>query len=110
MGTSQPNYLVRGAIWQHRQADSFQQGAGCSAHHQAFVMTTPQDSDITRFDRFELLEKVGEGGFGSVYKARHRFLEQTFALKVLPPTLQSDEEAMRRFEREVRALRNLDHT
>ncbi len=72
-------------------------------------MTTPQDSDITRFDRFELLEKVGEGGFGSVYKARHRFLEQTFALKVLPPTLQSDAEAMSRFEREVRALRTLDH-
>ncbi|HMB94286.1 MAG TPA: protein kinase [Rhodothermales bacterium] len=61
------------------------------------------------FDRYELLERVGEGGYGTVYKARHRFLEEIFALKVLPPALRADEVAMARFEREVKALRRLDH-
>lgn len=81
----------------------------------------PSTSDVTsgervppsglndRLDRYDLLAKVGEGGFGTVYKARHRFLEHIYALKVMPPALRSDAEAMHRFEREVQALRALDH-
>ena len=72
-------------------------------------MASRPTRQTTRFDRYELLDKVGEGGYGTVYRARHRYLEKIFALKVLPPALRADEEAMARFEREVKALRRLDH-
>ena len=72
-------------------------------------MASRPTRQTAHFDRYELLERVGEGGYGTVYKARHRFLEEIFALKVLPPALRADEVAMARFEREVKALRRLDH-
>lgn len=72
-------------------------------------MASRHTRQTAHFDRYELLERVGEGGYGTVYKARHRFLEEIFALKVLPPALRADEVAMARFEREVKALRRLDH-
>ena len=54
-------------------------------------------------------EKVGEGGMGVVYKAQHRRLKRTVAIKVLHPNITKSEDAVRRFRREVEASARLSH-
>jgi serine/threonine protein kinase len=58
---------------------------------------------------YELLEKVGQGGMGTVYKARHTRLKKIVALKVLAPSLIGNEEAQARFDREMEAVGKIDH-
>ena len=60
-------------------------------------------------DVYVLVEKLGEGGMGSVWKARHRKLDKLVALKVLPAHLTSDSAAVGRFEREMKAVGKLEH-
>lgn len=61
------------------------------------------------FTRYELLEELGSGGMGAVYKARQKFVGRLVAFKVLPPALRNDDEALERFEREAGALGRLKH-
>jgi eukaryotic-like serine/threonine-protein kinase len=57
--------------------------------------------------RYEILELLGRGGMGNVYRALHTGLRKDVALKVLGPTPVNDSQA--RFEREARAIAKLDH-
>jgi tRNA A-37 threonylcarbamoyl transferase component Bud32 len=59
--------------------------------------------------RFQLLERVGEGAFGAVWKARDPELDRIVALKVLHSGLGSDAEELARFQREARATAQLRH-
>jgi predicted Ser/Thr protein kinase len=61
------------------------------------------------FHGMELLELIGQGGMGVVYKARQIELDRVVALKVLSPRLAADPEFPRRFNREAQALATLDH-
>ena len=63
----------------------------------------------TRLGPYELLERVGKGGMGWVWKARHTRLDKLVALKFLRPHLTSDPESIKRFEREMRAVGKLEH-
>jgi serine/threonine-protein kinase len=56
-----------------------------------------------------VLEQIGEGGMGRVYKARHRTLNRLVALKVLTPSLLTTDRAQDLFLREVRAIARLIH-
>src|SRR5262249_37216290 len=59
--------------------------------------------------RFQLLERVGQGAFGAVWKARDPSLDRIVALKILHSGLGTDAEEMQRFEREARATAQLRH-
>jgi WD40 repeat protein len=58
---------------------------------------------------YQLLARLGSGGMGQVFKARHSRLGKLAALKVIHPQHQGDREAGKRFLREMRSLSKLDH-
>lgn len=61
------------------------------------------------FPQLEILELIGKGGMGAVYKARQRTLDRLVALKILPPGAAEDPGFAERFNREARALARLCH-
>lgn len=60
-------------------------------------------------DKYEVLQKVGEGGMATVYRGRHVTLNRDVAIKVLHPHLSASTRNRQRFAREARAIEHLDH-
>ncbi len=69
----------------------------------------PADDSPRTLGQLELEEEIGRGGMGSVWRARHKGLDRTVAVKLLPEHLAKEPEFKQRFEREARALALLDH-
>lgn len=63
----------------------------------------------TTLNNYRILDKIGEGGQGAVYKAVDVKLGRTIVIKVLPPELTVKEANLKRFEREARLASSLDH-
>jgi serine/threonine protein kinase len=61
------------------------------------------------FPHLAILEVLGQGGMGAVYKAQQIKLDRLVALKVLPPAVAGDPDFAERFTREARALARLNH-
>ncbi len=62
-----------------------------------------------RLGPYEIVELLGAGGMGEVYRARDPRLERTVAIKILPPHLAQDETYRQRFQREARSASALSH-
>jgi serine/threonine-protein kinase len=61
-------------------------------------------------ERYRLLERIGRGGMGAVYRAEHVLMKKVVALKLLHGELGQVEEAVRRFEREAQSASRLSHS
>jgi len=63
----------------------------------------------TTLSHYRILEKIGEGGMGVVYRAHDERLDRDVAVKVLPASVAQDPERIARFEREAKAVARLEH-
>lgn len=73
-------------------------------------LETPDDPMIGEvIGNFKIIEVIGSGGFGTVYRAEHQLLGESFAVKVLKLGTQTDKEFIKRFQREARVLAQLKH-
>ena len=63
----------------------------------------------TKLGPYEILSPIGAGGMGEVYQAKDTRLDRTVAIKVLPSELAESAERKARFEREARAISQLNH-
>ncbi len=81
-----------------------------ASHSPAPVFVPPAPADLARyFPQLEILELLGQGGMGAVYKARQTKLDRMIAVKVLPPEVARDPAFAERFMREARSLARLNH-
>ena len=82
--------------------------AGSKPTSARFVPPSPAELAL-RFPQLEILELLGQGGMGAVYKARQPHLDRIVAIKILPPETAADPSFAERFAREARALARLSH-
>ena len=69
----------------------------------------PPEQIAPHFPQLEILECLGRGGMGVVYKARQKTLNRFVALKLLAPERVNDPKFAERFAREAQALATLSH-
>lgn len=97
-----------------RCAVDFLQGSqtdlGESLHTKVPKFTPPTVAELApHFPNLDIIELIGRGGMGAVYKARQRELDRFVALKILPPGIGRDPAFAGRFVREAKALARLSH-
>ena len=74
------------------------------------AFTPPEVAEIAdRFPQLEILELLGHGGMGAVYKARQKNLDRLVALKIIRPEATHDAAFAERFNREAKTLARLSH-
>lgn len=84
---------------------------GCGWFFYSFVSIhrlNERIAEIRQLGQYRLLDKIGEGGIGEVFKASHALLKRPTAVKLLRPEMVS-EEILQRFEREVQLTSRLTH-
>ncbi len=59
---------------------------------------------------YRIIEKLGQGGMGEVYRARDTKLDRDVPVKLLPEMLVKDPDALARFQREAKAVASLSHS
>ena len=75
-----------------------------------FTIDSPEiPTELKHHPRYRIVEKLGAGGMGVVFRAEHRLMERPVALKVVNARLLSSEVAIERFRMEVRAAAKLSH-
>src|SRR5262249_15621945 len=71
------------------------------------ALATP--SEHHRLGQYELLERLGAGGMGEIFRARHVLMNRVVAVKIIHSKLLQSDEARRRFREEIRTLALLNH-
>jgi len=97
---SAPDLLLRKGLLTERQIGLI---------HQVIASSKTATKVPRELGSFELIEKVGQGGMGSVFKARQKELDRVVALKILSPRLARDKGFVERFLREARSAGRLSH-
>ncbi|HTN76758.1 MAG TPA: serine/threonine-protein kinase, partial [Pirellulaceae bacterium] len=75
----------------------------------ASLASTASVLPIARLKQYRLLELIGRGGMGDVYRAHDETFDRIVAIKVLPADLAEDESFVHRFQREAKAIAGLSH-
>ena len=83
--------------------------AGETSVYQPRTLPPSIEDLAAKFPQLELVEPLGQGGMGVVYKARQKDLDRIVALKILRPEIENDPTFAERFVREARALAKLSH-
>lgn len=85
-------------------------GALCSVYGAEVIGSLRNEAREARsFGQYRLLEQIGRGGMGEVYRAEHQLLKRPCAIKLIRPEHAGDPAALGRFEREVRTTAKLTH-
>ncbi len=100
---------VESLLAAYDQADERLQDVDQLMHTPSGLPAVAPSRTGTRVAHYHILEKLGGGGMGVVYKARDTRLDRSVALKFLPPHLSADAEANVRFIHEAKAASALDH-
>ena len=91
-------------------ADLLRQGAAEDTLGSPTPFQPPSLEEVAAlFPQFEVLELIGQGGMGAVYKVRQKELDRVVALKILPRAISETPGFSDRFAREARALAKLNH-
>ncbi|MBN9394227.1 MAG: tetratricopeptide repeat protein [Candidatus Melainabacteria bacterium] len=93
----------------------------CAKEYPNDVLICPDDDTLltpilndnfigtTLADKYQILEKLGAGGMGLVYKAKHLFMKRNVAIKLMLPQYASSATALKRFRQEAQAASHLNH-
>ena len=100
--------LLAAGLENPSQDNSFPPTMDSPPSGEAFVAPIPQEL-AANFPQLGILDLLGRGGMGAVYKARQRGLDRFVAIKILPPEVGRDPTFADRFEREAQALARLNH-
>jgi tRNA A-37 threonylcarbamoyl transferase component Bud32 len=91
-------------------ADLTPNAVASTSPYEGSAWTAPPPAALaSRFPQLEILEMLGQGGMGAVYKARQAKLDRLVAVKILPAPVGRDPAFAERFAREARALAKLSH-
>jgi serine/threonine protein kinase len=106
-----PEGLCPACLFRQALDDSdAEQGVNPQSNSPAPAFVPPAPADLARyFPQLEIMELLGQGGMGAVYKARQTKLDRLIAVKVLPPEVARDPAFAERFMREARSLARLNH-
>jgi serine/threonine protein kinase/WD40 repeat protein len=95
---------VRSLLAHEREAERLMEEPAMGAATQRLAVVRG-----TRLGPYEIVDLIGVGGMGEVYRARDTRLGRDVAVKVLPSDIAADPERLRRFEKEARAIASLNH-
>lgn len=90
-------------------ADESIQAATMLVQPAAPIEVSELPAELQDHPRYQIMDQIGQGGMGSVYRAQHRLMNRAVALKLINPQLIRHPQAVERFRREVQAAAQLAH-